>query len=115
LYQLQMARRRRDDAARHRVAVGIGALGGFDQLGDDVFRGRLVGVAHAEVDDVLAAGASLGLQIVDDVEDVRRQAFDALEVGVQECVPKELNHGGSGGRSALGPKANGKSDDCRAD
>ena len=51
----------------------------------------------------------------DDVEDVRRQAFDALEVGVQECVPKELNHGGSGGRSALGPKANGKSGDCRTD
>ena len=77
------------DAAGDRVAVGVVAAGGLDQLFDDVFRRRLIGIAHAEVDDVLAARARLGLQIVDDVEDVGRQAFDALEVGVQGCVSRD--------------------------
>jgi hypothetical protein len=76
------------DAARHRIAMGVAALGGLDQLIDDVFGRRLVGVAHAEVDDVLATGAGLGLQVIDNVEDVGRQTFDALEVGVQGGVPK---------------------------
>jgi hypothetical protein len=42
---------------------------------------RLVRVAHAEVDDVFAASSRLLLQITDDVEDVRREALDAREVG----------------------------------
>jgi hypothetical protein len=38
------------------------ALGGFDQFGDDVLRGRLIGIAHAKIDDVLATGASLAFR-----------------------------------------------------
>ena len=63
------------DALRHRVAVRVGPLHRLDQLVDDVLRRRAVGVAHAEVDDVLAAAARGHLQLGGDVEDVRRQAL----------------------------------------
>ena len=43
-------------------------------------RRRPVGIAHAEVDDVLAAPARRHLQLGGDVEDVRRQALDAGEI-----------------------------------
>ena len=50
----------------------VGRLGrGLDQLGHDM-RGRgLVGIAHAEVDDVLAGAPGLQTQFADRVEDVR--------------------------------------------
>src|SRR3546814_1361859 len=53
------------DAARGRVAVRARIGQGLRQLVDDVLRRRLVGIAHAEVDYVLAGGARLGLQGVD--------------------------------------------------
>ena len=76
---------------RHRVAEEVAApgcgvsvilriLGGLYELGDDVLRRRHVGVAHAQIDDVLAAGAGFRLQVVDDGEDVRREAFDPIEI-----------------------------------
>src|SRR4029434_7522521 len=37
-------------------------------------------IAHAEVDDVLAARPRLGFQVVDDGEDVRGQALDPVEL-----------------------------------
>ena len=58
----------------------VAALHGLDQLVDDVRRRRAVGVAHAEVDDVLAAPAGGHLELGGDVEDVRRQALDAREL-----------------------------------
>jgi hypothetical protein len=67
--------------------MGVFALGGFDQLGDDMLRGWLIGVAHAEINNVLATGASFGFQVIDNVEDVGRQAFDALKIGVQGGIP----------------------------
>ena len=39
-----------------------------------------VGVAHAEVDDVLAAAAGGHLELGGDVEDVGRQALDPAEL-----------------------------------
>ena len=51
------------DALRHRVAVRVGPLHGLDELVDDVLRRRAVGVAHAEVDDVLAAAARGHLEL----------------------------------------------------
>ena len=68
------------DAAGGRVAMVAGVLGGLDELGHDVLGRAQVGVAHPEVDDILAAGARLRLQIVDDREDIRRQALDAVKV-----------------------------------
>ena len=64
------------DALRHRVAVRVLALRGFDQLVDDVLRRRPVGIAHREVDDVLAAPPRRHLQLVGDVEDVRRKPLN---------------------------------------
>ena len=68
------------NAARVRVAVGAPVLHRLDQLGDDVRRRRHVGIAHAEVDDVVAGGASLRLHRVDFGEYVRGQPLDAIEL-----------------------------------
>ena len=59
------------------VAVGLLLAGGLDHLVDDVGGGRSVGVAHAEVDDVLAAATGGGFELSGDVEDVGGEAFDA--------------------------------------
>src|SRR5690606_6835582 len=45
------------NAAGGGVAVGVFALGDLHQLLDDVRRGGAVGVAHGQIDDVLAAAA----------------------------------------------------------
>src|SRR5262245_17817211 len=55
-------------------------LRGLDELVDDVLGRRHVGVAHAKVDDVFAPRACLGLQVVYDREDIRRQALDPVEL-----------------------------------
>ena len=68
------------DALRHRVAVRVAALHRLDQLGDDVRRRRAVGIAHAEVDDVLAAAAGGHLQLGRDRKDVGRQAREARKL-----------------------------------
>src|SRR5260370_1342260 len=47
------------DAARDRVAMVGGFAGGLDQLADDMRRRRLVGISHAEVDDILAGPARI--------------------------------------------------------
>ncbi|MCY1525856.1 hypothetical protein D9M68_608530 [compost metagenome] len=65
------------NAARGGVAVGVLALGDGAELVDDVLRSRAVGVAHAEVDDVLAAAAGGHLQFGGDVENVGGKAVDA--------------------------------------
>ena len=60
--------------------MGARVLHRLDQLGDDVRRRRAVGIAHAEVDDVLAGAARLRLGRVDLGEHVGRQAADAVEL-----------------------------------
>ena len=65
-----------EDALGHRIAVRVGALHRLDQLVHDMPWRGLIGIAHAEVDDVLAALARRDLQLAGDVEDVRRQPFD---------------------------------------
>ena len=70
-----------DDALGGRIAAGLGVAGGLDQLVDDVLGRRHVGIAHAEVDDVDALGAQARLEAVDLLEDVGRQASDAVEIG----------------------------------
>ena len=49
----------------------IAALYGFDQFLDNMRRRRLIRITHTEIDDIFTAGARLGLQIADDIEDVR--------------------------------------------
>src|SRR5688500_152637 len=55
-------------------------LRGLHELGDDVLRRGHVGIAHAEIDDVLAARARFGLEVVDDGEHVGRQTLDPIEL-----------------------------------
>src|SRR5207302_677460 len=63
----------------------------FDQLVDDVLRRRTVGIAHAEIDDVLAAPPRRHLELGGDVEDIRWQPREAMEFGhVVADVEKEL-------------------------
>ena len=56
------------------IAVGARLADGLDQLVDDVLGRGEVRVAHAEIDDVGPGGAGLGLELVDLLKDVRRQA-----------------------------------------
>jgi len=62
------------------VAMGVVPLRHFHQLVHDVFRSGLVGIAHSEIDDIFTAGSGLGLQLVDDVEDIGRQTLDARKL-----------------------------------
>ena len=63
----------------------------LDELLHDMIGGRHVGIAHAEIDDVLAARAGLRLELVDLLEDVRRQSLDSVEIAVHELVPLTPN------------------------
>jgi hypothetical protein len=65
------------NTARQRVAVGIAALSGLDQLVDYVLRCRLVRVAHTEIDDVLTTRPRRRLQLIDNIENIRGQPLDA--------------------------------------
>src|SRR5262249_14773925 len=67
------------NALRCRVAIGARLGHGLEQFVDDVLRGRLVGIAHAEIDDVRPAGARLGLEAIDLGRDIGRQQLDAME------------------------------------
>ena len=73
------------DALGGGIAVGARLAGGLDQFLDDMTGRRQVGIAHAEVDDVDAAGASLGLQTVDLFEHIGRQTPHAIKIAHQPC------------------------------
>ena len=77
------------DAARRRITVGSRLAHRFHEFVDDVLRSRLVGVAHAEIDHVATGGPGAALHVVDRREHVRRQAFDAFEMGVHPARPPE--------------------------
>ena len=49
------------------------------ELVDDGFRGRQIGIAHAEIDDVGAVRAGAGLQPVDLLEDIGRKPADLVK------------------------------------
>ena len=78
------------NALRHRVAMGVGPLRGFDEFIDDVLGCRPIRVSHRHVDDVFATPARRHFQFRRDIEDVRRKAFDAREfvvhVGFDDAV-----------------------------
>ena len=79
------------NAARRRIAVGARHRDRLDQLLDDMRRRRHVRIAHAEIDDVGAARARLRLQPVDLLENVGRQAPDAVKFAVHALVPLTPN------------------------
>ena len=65
--------------ARRRIAVGARLADGLLELLDDMGGRRQVGIAHAEVDDVGAGIARRRLGAIDLLEDVGRQAPDAVK------------------------------------
>src|SRR5208282_3524329 len=68
------------DALRGGITVGARFADRLDQLVDHMLGRGQVGVAHAEIDDIGAAGAGLGLELVDLLEDIRRQAPHPVKV-----------------------------------
>jgi hypothetical protein len=63
-----------------RVAIRARLAHRLDQLVDDVLGRRLVGIAHAEIDDVRPASSGRRLQPVDLGENVRWQSLDAVKI-----------------------------------
>jgi hypothetical protein len=64
--------------------VRIAALRRLTQLLDDVGRGWLVRVTHAEINDVFPARTRSLLQFTNDVEDVGWKTLNALKMGIHE-------------------------------
>ncbi len=52
---------------------------GFDHLLDNVRRGRLIRIPHAEVDDVFTPLPCFQLQCLNLREDIRRQSLDSIK------------------------------------
>ena len=50
--------------------MSITALSGLNQFIDDVLRGRLIGIAHTKIDNILTPRPSLRLKLVDDIKDI---------------------------------------------
>src|SRR5262245_7237480 len=81
---------------------------------------RHVRVAHAEIDDVLAAGPRFGLELVNLLEDIRRKPANAVELAWSHG--SGLGSAGSGGvtgslrRVSAAPAARALSSrsDCRS-
>ena len=61
------------------IAMGVRLARDFDQLGDDMIGRRQVGIAHAQVDNVLSRGAGCGSHRVHFGDDIGRQALHAVE------------------------------------
>ena len=68
------------DALGGGIAVGARLARRLDQFIDDMARRRQIGIAHAEVDDVGAGGAGLGLQTIDLFEHIGRQPPHAIKI-----------------------------------
>ena len=60
------------------VAVVGRIVRGFGQFFDDQFLGRIRGIAHAQIDDIVAVAAFLVFDGVDPRKQVRRQPLDAV-------------------------------------
>ena len=67
------------NAARCRVAVGLRLGDRLHQLFDDVLGRGQIRISHAEVDDVFTARSGRGLELIHLLEDIGRQAFDAVK------------------------------------
>src|SRR3989304_3380305 len=68
------------DTFGSRIAVIMAFFHCLNELGDNVRRCRLIRVAHAEIDDVFSSPSRLLLQVIDDVEDIRRASLVSLEI-----------------------------------
>ena len=67
------------DALGGGITVGARVADDLAEFVDDELRRRQIGIAHAEVDDVGAAGARCSLEAVDLLEDVGRQPANLVK------------------------------------
>ena len=67
--------------------MGVTSLRRFDQFLDDVLRGRLIRITHAEIDNVFPPRTGSGFQLIDDVEDIRWKAFNPGKIVFQGALP----------------------------
>jgi hypothetical protein len=68
------------DALAEGIAMGPRILHRLNQFRDDMWRRRAVGIAHAEVDNVLSGTTGLCLGCIYFGEDVRWKAADTMEL-----------------------------------
>ena len=76
------------NAFGNRVAVRIVARCDFNHLIDNMFGSRTVGVTHRKVNDVFSSTTRCHLESARNVEDIRRQPFDARKVGIHMGLPE---------------------------
>ena len=67
------------------MRVGLG--GHFGQFGDHVRRRRQIGIAHAQIDDVVTARAGRCAHGIHLRDHIGRQAFDAVKIVLHGGVP----------------------------
>ena len=86
---------------RFLLQAGLVELGGdLGELVGDMPRRGSVGIAHAQIDDVLAPRSCRGLHRIHFGKDVGRQALDAIEfVGHWDSMAAMLQCGKPGGSS----------------
>ena len=68
------------NTTRHRVTVGIASLSHFNELINDMFGGRLVWISHTKIHNIFAARARFGLQVINNIKHIRRQAINSREI-----------------------------------
>ena len=66
------------------ITVGIATARGFHHLVDDMLRGGLVRVAHAEIDNIFAGSTCLLFQLTDNIENIGWQALNTLKLLVHD-------------------------------
>ena len=62
----------------------VAAPHGLTQFFNDMWRSRLVRVAHTEINDVFAPCARSLLQFANDIENVGWETLNALKMGIHE-------------------------------
>ena len=77
------------DALGCAISMRIGLGGHFGQLGDHVRRRRQIGIAHAQIDDVVTPGPRCGPHGVHFRDHIGRQTFDAVEIVLHGCVLRQ--------------------------
>jgi hypothetical protein len=63
--------------------VGVWSLGSLNQLINNMGWRRLIRIAHAKVDNILAPRTCFCFQIIYNVENIGREAFDSRKLVVQ--------------------------------
>ena len=58
----------------------IVALGSFGQFIDNVLRRWLIRISHTKIDDIFSPRTGSRLQLIDNIEDIRRQTFDSGKI-----------------------------------